>query len=172
MRMDEASDVWMRNWLETSRFRSGERHSQPYHGNLFCGQGGRLERRQRSTVEFHFWLGWRANGHQRPPSSGKLNLVVASSPFGVHVVSKHLRGRVPQRQGRRRRKWRKLRNACFYVTYIQSVGNTLGDVAQLVRALPCHGRGRGFEPRRPRHKPKKSKGLWHSDKISCNPRGC
>ena len=28
---------------------------------------------------------------------------------------------------------------------------TLGDVAQLVRALPCHGRGRGFEPRRPRH---------------------
>ena len=27
----------------------------------------------------------------------------------------------------------------------------LGDVAQLVRALPCHGRGRGFEPRRPRH---------------------
>ena len=25
-----------------------------------------------------------------------------------------------------------------------------GDVAQLVRALPCHGRGRGFEPRRPR----------------------
>jgi hypothetical protein len=30
-----------------------------------------------------------------------------------------------------------------------------GDVAQLVRALPCHGRGRGFEPRRPRHKPKK-----------------
>ncbi len=27
----------------------------------------------------------------------------------------------------------------------------VGDVAQLVRALPCHGRGRGFEPRRPRH---------------------
>ena len=27
-----------------------------------------------------------------------------------------------------------------------------GDVAQLVRALPCHGRGRGFEPRRPRHR--------------------
>src|SRR5579863_9565728 len=26
-----------------------------------------------------------------------------------------------------------------------------GDVAQLFRALPCHGRGRGFEPRRPRH---------------------
>jgi hypothetical protein len=34
-----------------------------------------------------------------------------------------------------------------------------GDVAQLVRALPCHGRGRGFEPRRPRHKPKESKVL-------------
>ena len=30
-----------------------------------------------------------------------------------------------------------------------------GDVAQLVRALPCHGRGRGFEPRRPRHDSKR-----------------
>jgi hypothetical protein len=34
-----------------------------------------------------------------------------------------------------------------------------GDVAQLVRALPCHGRGRGFEPRRPRHKPIRISGL-------------
>ena len=33
----------------------------------------------------------------------------------------------------------------------QVVEKHLGDVAQLVRALPCHGRGRGFEPRRPRH---------------------
>jgi hypothetical protein len=30
-------------------------------------------------------------------------------------------------------------------------GFRLGDVAQLVRALPCHGRGRWFEPSRPRH---------------------
>jgi hypothetical protein len=35
----------------------------------------------------------------------------------------------------------------------QVVAKQPGDVAQLVRALPCHGRGRGFEPRRPRHKP-------------------
>ena len=26
-----------------------------------------------------------------------------------------------------------------------------GDVVQPARTLPCHGRGRGFEPRRPRH---------------------
>ncbi len=36
----------------------------------------------------------------------------------------------------------------------------LGDVAQLVRALPCHGRGRGFEPRRPRHSFQKSSLEW------------
>ncbi len=31
-----------------------------------------------------------------------------------------------------------------------------GDVVQLVRTLPCHGRGRGFESRRPRHSFQKS----------------
>jgi hypothetical protein len=31
-----------------------------------------------------------------------------------------------------------------------------GDVVQLVRMLPCHGRGRGFEPRRPRQIPEKT----------------
>ena len=36
-----------------------------------------------------------------------------------------------------------------------------GDVAQLVRALPCHGRGRGFEPRRPRQISKDSGPIWH-----------
>ena len=29
--------------------------------------------------------------------------------------------------------------------------NQSGDVVQLVRTLPCHGRGREFESRRPRH---------------------
>jgi hypothetical protein len=33
-----------------------------------------------------------------------------------------------------------------------------GDVAQLVRALPCHGRGCEFEPRRPRQLSKKITG--------------
>ncbi len=45
------------------------------------------------------------------------------------------------------------------------IPDVLGDVAQLVRALPCHGRGRGFEPRRPRHKnPTKSRvyGKWQN----------
>src|SRR5262252_3129809 len=31
--------------------------------------------------------------------------------------------------------------------------SSLGVVVQLVRTLPCHGRGRGFESRRPRHSP-------------------
>jgi hypothetical protein len=46
-----------------------------------------------------------------------------------------------------------------------------GDVAQLVRALPCHGRGRGFEPRRPRHTFQMTYGMIWRRKISdfgCN----
>ena len=33
----------------------------------------------------------------------------------------------------------------------QVVDLASGDVVQLVRTLPCHGRGREFESRRPRH---------------------
>ncbi len=36
-----------------------------------------------------------------------------------------------------------------WVSYLPSPYR--GGVAQLVRALPCHGRGYGFEPRRSRH---------------------
>ena len=36
---------------------------------------------------------------------------------------------------------------------MREVLKTFGIVAQLVRALPCHGRGRGFDSRRFRHKP-------------------
>jgi len=55
------------------------------------------------------------------------------------------------------------------VTLIQVVEKQSGDVAQLVRALPCHGRGRGFEPRRPRHKPIKINGLWQVIFIEITP---
>jgi hypothetical protein len=39
------------------------------------------------------------------------------------------------------------------------------SLKNLVR-VDCHGRGRGFEPRRPRHKPKKYKGLRQSKSDS------
>ena len=38
---------------------------------------------------------------------------------------------------------------CNMLRYV--VDSTVGDVVQLVRTLPCHGRGREFESRRPRH---------------------
>ena len=41
-----------------------------------------------------------------------------------------------------------LRSRC---AYFRPLG--CGGVAQLVRALPCHGRGYGFEPRHSRHSP-------------------
>ncbi len=41
-----------------------------------------------------------------------------------------------------------------------------GDVVQLVRTLPCHGRGREFESRRPRHS---FQGVAGSDAGDSNP---
>jgi hypothetical protein len=40
-----------------------------------------------------------------------------------------------------------------FVTEARRAGSVdrSGDVVQLVRTLPCHGRGREFESRRPRH---------------------
>ena len=45
----------------------------------------------------------------------------------------------------------KLATASFHGALWQVVDSTVGDVVQLVRTLPCHGRGREFESRRPRH---------------------
>jgi hypothetical protein len=160
MRMDEASDVWMRNWLKTRRFRSGERHSQPCHGNLFCGQSGDSKEAGDPQLSSTFGsVGGRMDTKDRHLlvnsilSLRRVRLVSTWYPNISEVES--------AATGRKRRKWRKLRNACS-MTYIQSVENTLGDVAQLVRALPCHGRGRGFEPRRPRHKLLRMNSLWRT----------
>jgi hypothetical protein len=56
------------------------------------------------------------------------------------------RNRVWVRQ--RRRAGRKCSQS---MSALRQVVKASGDVVQLVRMLPCHGRGRGFEPRRPRH---------------------
>ncbi len=43
---------------------------------------------------------------------------------------------------------------CFFKLTFRAVAlfrSRAGDVVQLVRTLPCHGRGREFESRRPRH---------------------
>src|ERR1039458_6488790 len=44
----------------------------------------------------------------------------------------------------------KLAKALSNKVFRQIVDLASGDVVQLVRTLPCHGRGRGFESRRPR----------------------
>ena len=44
-----------------------------------------------------------------------------------------------------------LANALLTRSYAKLLIPRLGDVVQLVRTLPCHGRGREFESRRPRH---------------------
>src|SRR6202035_1183871 len=46
----------------------------------------------------------------------------------------------------------------------QVVEKHLGDVVQLVRMLPCHGRGRGFEPRRPRQILKALSPVWQNNR--------
>ncbi len=49
------------------------------------------------------------------------------------------------------RGWLGLSKPASVVLY-RSLNDSFGSVAQLVRALPCHGRGCGFESRPSRHK--------------------
>jgi hypothetical protein len=56
---------------------------------------------------------------------------------------------------------KKSRNAAsFRVRQQFTLDLASGDVVQLVRTLPCHGRGRGFESRRPRHSFQVVAGNW------------
>ena len=43
---------------------------------------------------------------------------------------------------------------------VHTEGREFAGVAQLVRAFPCHGKGRGCEPHRSRKMPKPKRTLW------------
>ncbi len=103
-----------------------------------------------------------ANGDLSAPkslSSAKLVFVVELVVFGVSVgVEKSQVRYKPATLGVKRREL-KLKRSLLRGSN-PSWSNNSGDVAQLVRALPCHGRGRGFEPRRPRHTFQRTYGMF------------
>ena len=71
-------------------------------------------------------------------SSKRLVLIVGSGRDSCH-----------RKRYRQARRCTGIRNRLVPQGVVAS--RNVGDVVQLVRTLPCHGRGRGFESRRPRH---------------------